>query len=206
MTKDSNRHYSHGKTCASCSKRIVNAAKSGMCKLCTLARRNADPQTRIKISEGAKKLYRENPMALARRQAVINRNRTKALADPEIYASYQERGRATCHRLFTPEVRERRIAALRAAIPKIIEAKLGWCPPEYREMHKARIRSRQMTLAQSRADIAARVAAAKAKKAPLTFEEQLRAVAEGRATLCVMPLASNDLDFTAGGVSSGWAA
>lgn len=208
MTKDReqtrDRHYSRGRTCGECSRPIVNAAKSGMCKLCTLARRNADPNTRLLISEGAKQLYRDNPYALARRQAVINRNRTKALADPAIFAKYQALGRATVHNLFTPEAIERRLKNLRAATHKIREAKLGWCPLEYRELHRRNVKSRKMKAADSRRQIEAMI---RAKPKPvLSFEEKLKAVQEGRATICDVTRVSNDLDFTVGGVSSGWAA
>ena len=180
------RHYSHGKTCGDCSKPIVNAAKSGLCKLCTLARRNADPNTRKLISEGAKRLYRENPYALARRQAVINRNRSKALSDPAIFARYQENGRRSVHNLFTPEARAKAIAGIRKSAPRMVEAKLGWCPPEYRELHRRNVRSRKMKAADSRAMIEAMIR--DKKRRPRTFEEQLKAVEEGRATIVQVPL------------------
>lgn len=145
------RHYSHGLKCSKCAKPIVNHSAYGKCHACFMVEFNKDPEQIKRRSEGARRVYRENPEILAKRQKTINRNRSKALADPEVYARLQEHGRRMAVNFFTPEAIAKKIAARPLVAQKISATKLSWCPPEYREEYRAlRKQRRRISTAQAR--------------------------------------------------------
>jgi hypothetical protein len=92
-----------------------------------------------------------DPEARARQAKIINRNRDKAFANPEIFARLQEVGRRHVCNLTTPEAVAKRIAACKLAGPKISDARLPWCPRELRPRYRALCKTRRYSTAEARA-------------------------------------------------------
>jgi hypothetical protein len=187
------------RTCSACQATISDKNKSGTCRRCTLRNQNYDPgftATRLRAMKSSPKIMAGAPIRkLAARKAAAKR-----LSDPEYRARLVEFMRTVVQPASHAANAKRDNRARGLAIS---DARLRWCPESWRDEYR-KMRASGIHSAKAKQMVLAMAAAEKAR--PKTFEEQLRAVAEGRATLCVMPVASNDLDFTAGGVSSGWAA
>jgi hypothetical protein len=188
--------------CLDCGTNITRDAKR--CQPCANALVNSSPDVKAARAAGIRRTFKD-PAHRQKMRAVIIRNATKARADPAYHARLVEHGKKQyAVYLNTPEARANNLAARRANSHKITEHWLGWCPLEHRAEY-ARLRlSKRMLAADARKIIEAAIRAEKAR--PKTFEEQLQAVLDGKATIYTVSKASNDPEFTLGGVSSGWAA
>jgi hypothetical protein len=188
-----------GRACSACSAPISDRNKVGTCRPCTLRQQNYNPDftaSRLKAMRSSPKIMAGAPIRkLAARKAAAKR-----LSDPDYRARLVEFMRTVVQPASHAANARRDNKARGLAIS---DARLRWCPESWRDEYRE-MRANGIHSAKAKTMVLAMAAAEKAR--PKTFEEKLKAVAEGRATLCVMPVASNDLDFTAGGVSSGWAA
>lgn len=189
-----------GRTCSNCPTAIYDTSKTGMCKPCFLRSRNSDPSFRKIVSETLRRRCREDPAYYRRMAETMRTNRRNALENPEIRARQRAQARENAKILHTPEVKAKRLANLRACGG---HKRLRWIPAKHRDEYKRLVRN-GYGADRAAARIRAIIAAERAQLTP--HERALQAIAEGRATVCIMPRASNDPAYTLGGVSSGWAA
>jgi hypothetical protein len=117
-----------------------------------------------------------------------------------------------------PEYREKQTAAVRAAMARLSDeerarrrerGRLCGLRNKGNQARPAGSEGRRLASIKAAATLRRnREAAQRAERQrPKTFEEQLQAVLEGRATIYTIPTAANsEPEFTLGGVSSGWAA
>ena len=182
----------------------ITAQSKGRCRPCATKHFNRCPETIAKRLAGWKRrMAKPGEYEKLCAQAKINSRR--AMADPIKRQQAVERGMDIYRRyLNTPESRAKVAAGRKQAGRKISERLLAWCPPEYRELHRANVESHKMKAAESRQFIQEMIREAKRS---MTFEEKLKLVAEGKLGIVnSFRPASNDHEFTLGGVSSGWAA
>lgn len=137
------------RSCSDCGTPISEQSK-GRCRSCATAYYNRLPETKKKRVEGWKKRLAD-PAKYAQVCRTAARNSQKAMADPIKRAAAAERARKMYRKyLDTPEMRERIRATRKRAGEKIREHLLGWCPPEYRELHAENVNTHRMKAAQSR--------------------------------------------------------
>ncbi len=150
--------YSRGRTCATCAVLINNYNKSGRCVMCGLAHRQHSEDFQAKRLEGIRKAY-EDPEFRERQKAGLRRAISKLYADPEYAARMRERGEwLYANKLNTPEAKAALAASRGRAGQSNSERRLGWCPPEYRGLHRRNVFSKRMRSAESRAAIEAMIA------------------------------------------------
>jgi hypothetical protein len=169
--KPLSKRYSDNRRC-SCSKRITNANRSGLCKSCLMRSLNADPALMKQRGETQSRILRENPYAYARKCATLARNRQCRSVESMRSAAV----RLAVYR--TPENEAKRVAALIEANKRRRHA---WLPEQYRADYFSMLKSRGFRAAEAKAIILAQVAADKVRaEASLSpFERQERALANG---------------------------
>ncbi len=160
------------RTCSDCSAPITAASKTGRCQSCARNHMTKDPAVKGK------------------RAATYARH----LADPVNRAALRERNKAAARtRWANPEYAEAMLKRLREEFqPKSLlgdqsyraqaarlanEAKLDWCPAQYRDDYRMLKRSYSYTAKEARAIIEDMIRAEDAKLSP--FERQERAIARG---------------------------
>lgn len=188
-----------GRTC-----RNFHGRKTRMCKICcaivtgksaekraknsvAMKKRHADPAYQAKhsrrVAEGVRALLERSPAEVERRRAagiVLSRTGLGHAAQSKGSAPRMQAGRT------------------------IAEQKLGWCPAYLRDEYRALTKG-GLKAAEARAIIEDRFARDRARRsAKMSFEDQLRLVRTGQATIAPKFRPTRDTGpFTLGGVGSG---
>lgn len=173
--------YSDGKTCGDCSARLSNITTSGYCRSCIRARFNKVPEMAAKRAEGRRRSM-SDPLKYARACALARSNIRKAMANPETRARFVEDGKRKAAKYYPALLASVRDPEQRkAAGRRISEARLAWCPPEYRDTYRHLVNSKNCTAAEGRALITAQIAADKERElnALSPFERQMKALENG---------------------------
>jgi hypothetical protein len=192
------------RTCATCGKPLGATNKSGLCVRDFNARLNADPKTHAKRVAG---IRRDAVVRREEKRRILLENAAKAMQRPERLAFLREQMKWVQPLSQTPEVLAKTDPAAKGR--KRTETVLGWCPPAYREEYRRLIRSRNVNAAEARKVILDQIRNDRTaeKRKPVSFEETLQRVAEGRAQVVEkLRLPSQDYGFTLGGVSAGMVA
>lgn len=148
--------------CVDCGKQLAapkkNKRPAERCMACGNRHRGNDPEFQRLRAEGIRRKF-QDPEHRAKMAKVITRTAEKARADPEYYARLVRQGHYQYqNHLNSPETRARNRAAVKAAGPKIVEARLSWCPEQYRAEYLRLQRSKRMRAADARAVIEAKIA------------------------------------------------
>ena len=139
--------------CVDCGTGITATSRTGRCKVCATIHNNRLPETIRKRKAGWKKRLAK-PGERERLSKQVQRNREKAMCDPEKRARAVERGKWLIENVIrTPEVQARLREGHKKCGPKISAHRMAWCPPEYRELHRQNMATHRMRLAESRAMI-----------------------------------------------------
>lgn len=174
--------YSEGRTCSDCSAPITDISNSGRCRSCNVIRNNKKPELVAKRMEG-KRRSMSDPIKYARACQIARDNIRKAMSDPVKRAKASELGKVKAALYFnTPEGRAwaNRPEVRARAGRSISEARLGWCPPEYREQYHSLMRLKVCNAAEGRAMIEEQIKADRERLRNLSpFERQERALRNG---------------------------
>lgn len=190
------------KTCRVCGIKVSRFGKNGLCREHFMERLRT-PEMAERRREGLRRHAAANKDKM---RAVLRENHRRALAEKPGYREQLIRRAKQIQPLGvaagnTPESIAKRARA-------VSERRLGWCPPEWRAAHKRLVRNQGIPAARAKRIILEQIGAEKRRKVkpkpPKTFEEKLQAIAEGRATIVEVRPIRRELDYTAGGVSSGW--
>lgn len=192
------------KWCSVCGIKVSRFGKNSLCREHFMAERLRSPEIAERRIEGLRRYAAANSDKLRR---VLRENHRRALAEKPGYREQLIRRAKEIQPLGvkagnTPEAIAKRARA-------ISESRLGWCPPEWRAAHKRLVRVQGIPAARAKRMILEQIGAEKRRKAkppkpPKTFEEKLRAVAEGRATIVEVRSYRSEPLCTLGGVASGW--
>jgi hypothetical protein len=167
---------------------------------------HTDPAFNAKRLAGLR-AYHDTPEA--KRTLAASLARFRANMTEEQRERLREHGRWLAREVLTPEVlaRSRSPEARAKGGAKYTENRLGWCPPEMRDEYRHLMRSKRYSAAEARAIIEASIptpaAAAPAPRRPMSFEEQLAAVAAGAALIPTFHPSRAAPEMTLGGVASG---
>ena len=176
------------KICSVCGKELSRQNISGLCKPHYLAKWNSDPASNAKRIAGTRR-YAATPEGKIANRIRAKKAITAYLSNPDNMTAAVERMRRIQPLTYTPEAIARRDMV--AVAKKLSDAKMAWCPPEYRELHRRLSQSKRLPLAECKAMIAEQVKIDRARMSP--FERQdadLRAKLERNDAT---PIASNDM-------------
>lgn len=167
------------KPCA-CGKSVMG--QRDVCRSCFFAALNRDPAHIAKRNAGIAARWAK-PGERERQALICKRSVAKRDATPGMRDRYREIGKASRKHLSRPDVLAKTFAPETNArrTSSMIEARLGWCPPEYRDEYRALRSSRGITAPEARRMILDMIEAkrAKAEKALSPFERQMRALERG---------------------------
>jgi hypothetical protein len=165
-----------------CGKPVMG--KQDVCRRCFFRRLNQSPAHIAKRDAGIAARWAK-PGEREKQALVCKRSVQKRDATPGMRERYVEMGKKHYQTLNLPEVRAKTHSpetnALRTAA--MLETRLGWCPPEYREEYRALRNSHGITAAEARRMILAMIEAkrVKAEREMSPFERQERALQRGAA-------------------------
>ncbi len=137
------------RTCADCAKPITRQSKSGLCRTCSLKRRNSDPEFQAKRLARVKQVFALRPeLVQARRQFMTALNKTdKARKRAGEQARRIGLG-AIGQACLTPECWKRGAKTLE-------EKRLGHIPPELRDEYRYLVNKKRCTAKEATAIILA---------------------------------------------------
>jgi hypothetical protein len=142
--------------CETCGKTLFRQNKTGFCLPCLQTR----PEFKARRIAGMKRVF-ANPEHLEKMRKVIARNHAKArIEKPEFEAWLVNHGKELAKLLQTPEIKAKTFSEeTRAKAAKAqSEAKLGWCPPEFRAEYRMLVRKKRMHSKDARPIIEAKAA------------------------------------------------
>jgi hypothetical protein len=175
MRKDD---YSKGRVCE-CGASVCNKSKSGLCRPCFMVRLNGDPNKGAKIGAAVRE-WLKDPANKARHTAGSRRAAITKRNDPELKARLAKIMREKVQPISIAtgaNVRGRDYCAMSKLA---VEARMAWCPPEYRDQYRA-ITAKGIVAQEARRIIAAQIKADIAALSP--FERQMRALEKGAALI-----------------------
>lgn len=183
-----------------CSAPIGPANKSGLCRPCGLAKRNADPEFQARRAEASRAASaKRTPESRSRASKAAS---VKRLANPEYRAWLTEHLRSIAPLAHAPELKASRAKKLSVAVS---DYRLPWCPRELRPLYRQLTRSKGLTPAEAREIVETEMRRPVAAPPPLTFEERLAKVASGEARIVEaqhFPYRPANDDFTLAGGSA----
>ncbi len=171
--------FSEGRSCSDCESPISNDGKTGRCRGCNTARNNKRPDLAAKRGAGMREAMKD-PLKYDRMCCLARNNIRKAMLNPETRARFVEVGKQRAAIYFNdPEIRAKiNDPELRKLVGrKITEFRIGWCPPEYRDLYFEITRKTETPAAEAKKIILDQIKADEAKLSP--FERQDRALARG---------------------------
>lgn len=171
--------YLKGRQCGTCSKPLTDKAKGGLCRSCLVRAMNADPECQRARKAGIAKKW-QDPEHRAKMIRVAGASMAKFLAKPGARERLREQGRRTAREVLrrpdimararTPEVNAKRAKALH-------ETRMGWCPPEHRQMYRDLTLAKRILAHDARRMVLEHIERSKPRLSP--FERQERALRNG---------------------------
>lgn len=169
--------YSKGRVCE-CGTKICNKSKTGLCRPCFMVHLNKDPNRGANISAAIKE-WLKDPANKARHLAGQRRAAATKRNDPELKAKLAKFMREKVQPISTATGANVTGRDYHAMAMMGVEARMAWCPPEYRDQYRA-ITAKGIPAPEARKIILDQAKADLAKMSP--FERQMRALHNG-ATL-----------------------
>lgn len=141
--------------CERCEKPIHIRTRGELCYRCL----QADPEFQARRLAGVRKTF-ENPEHRAKMARVVARNHAKARLRPEFAEWLSAHGKHLAQILQSPEIKAKmNTPEFREKLGRAVsEARVGWCPPEFRDEYRSLIRSKRMASSKARAIIEEKVA------------------------------------------------
>lgn len=164
-----------------CACGAITSRRANRCRPCGMARLNGDPQIKAKRIAGVKRAANDPATKADRVERARRANATKR-KNPAYMAFLRHQIRRIQPLSCTPEALTRRDHVKRGQT--LSDTRLPWCPREYRALHRWHIYTKRMTSAQSREIIEAKI---REDQGNMTFEDKLRAVAEGKLSTYTVP-------------------
>lgn len=189
--------------CVDCGIGITRASGTGRCRACLNKFRAKDPAYRAAQKAGIRRKWDTDPAFRAKMNGIAAENSRKALENPEWRAYLRERGKKLYHEVLKrPDVMEKCKAAVRANSYKVREARIGWCPPEWRDEYYHLTVTKRFLAAEAKRIILAQIEQDRKRKAAAAetlspFERQERALARGAKLVAndTAPSLANPGDF-----------
>ena len=156
--------------------------KQELCRPCFMRALNSDPVYKARKLEAIAKRWAV-PGAREYQAMICRASVKKREANPESRAKVRANGFKQVANLMSPEVfaKAHSADAMKKRVASLIETRLGWCPPEYRDSYRKLSRKRHMTAAEAKRIILDEIATAQRRaEARLSpFERQERALHRG---------------------------
>lgn len=155
--------------CSACPSPICAPNKSGLCRKCSNAKTNSDPEIRARRAKTCAALYDDPAYATRHREAVAKG--VRALGPAHIEKLRQSGRTVGTANLTSPEVQERTHSPECREVRRLarIETMLGWCPPERRDEYRHLVYFKRLSSAEARRIIESEI--------PGTVEHARRTVA-----------------------------
>lgn len=136
-------------TCSNCPAPITRQSKSGLCRPCAFAKLRADPEWQ-RNRAACLRARHGDPAYRAAMSSAQRRWHAAHASDPAYQARQRENGK-TLKATGLGNAAQPKGSAIRRRVGQILhEQRMGWCPPEYRNLYQSLRRNKRLGMAEAR--------------------------------------------------------